>query len=296
MPKKTDKNTDQNIKKSSPEKRGFTASIAEKLRKKKPPSKNFRRAEIAEGLAFIVIAVLLFSLPQFMNRHPDSLVGHFIVADPILGAPPEVRGDVSDRMAGTVILITRHDKRTASGYVINKPLTTMTAGELYKKLDIRPPGSSAQLIGRHAFAETEKTGGFSGPNMDQPMTAFWGGPVDPDEAVIIFARERYSWRRTRNIKDTDASITENLYALNNIIAAHSREDADSYKIVFGYAGWKSEQLDLELERGYWSVLPYEHEILFSPQPEELWYELQERLEKSHETQNIDQADEKDPDG
>ena len=45
------------------------------------------------------------------------------------------------------------------------------------------------------------------------------------------------------------------------------------RLYAGYAGWTAGQLENEIERGDWHVLPATEELVFSERPQDIWKEL-----------------------
>jgi len=50
----------------------------------------------------------------------------------------------------------------------------------------------------------------------------------------------------------------------------------SYRLYSGFSGWAPRQLESEMERDDWHLLPASEELLFRRQSEGLWRELLER--------------------
>lgn len=50
----------------------------------------------------------------------------------------------------------------------------------------------------------------------------------------------------------------------------------SPRIYAGYTGWTASQLQNEVTRGLWTVLPASSSIIFDPHPETLWQRLSKR--------------------
>jgi putative transcriptional regulator len=50
-------------------------------------------------------------------------------------------------------------------------------------------------------------------------------------------------------------------------------DAAKLRLFIGYAGWAPGQLDYEMARGSWRILPATDELVFAAEPRELWKQL-----------------------
>jgi putative transcriptional regulator len=56
------------------------------------------------------------------------------------------------------------------------------------------------------------------------------------------------------------------------------EGEDEFRVYAGHAGWAPGQLDNEIARGDWYVLPAERKFIFHPRPSEVWRELIQRVD------------------
>ncbi|TNE26708.1 MAG: hypothetical protein EP349_09730 [Alphaproteobacteria bacterium] len=243
-----------------------------------------KHVAIIEGIGYILLAILMFSVPQLMIRHPNSLAGQILVATPYPDGHPS-----KPFFDKTVILMTKHTRRMAHGFIVNRPLESMSARALYKKLDIPAPGRSASLWITPAYAEdTEGTPKEGRSYLSETMesmsfSVYWGGPVDEDLGHLLFLDKEYSKSKITRVPDTNVSFTDKMKVMNNVLAAYEEDDVTPYKITFGHTQWGAGQLDKELKDGRWQVVPYEQNIVFSDNPKGLWNELQKRLAKSTET-------------
>ena len=62
--------------------------------------------------------------------------------------------------------------------------------------------------------------------------------------------------------------------LKRIVAKGEEE----FRVYAGYSGWAPGQLDNEIARGDWHIVPAETRFIFDPQPAELWPELIQRVD------------------
>ncbi len=51
------------------------------------------------------------------------------------------------------------------------------------------------------------------------------------------------------------------------------ESETEFRVYAGYAGWAAGQLEGEIDRGGWHVLPGDADMVFDSAPLELWREL-----------------------
>lgn len=167
--------------------------------------------------------------------------GMFLVATRQLGDP---------NFSRTVVLLLRYDDEGAMGLVVNRPTDVPLS---------------------HLIPRLEKL-------RDRPDTAFDGGPVMKSSLVMLLWSEEEP-------DEESAEILEHLYLsrdpklLERIIGEGREEDAPppdeeiEFRVYRGYAGWGPGQLDAEIERGDWNVLPGESLTVFDEHPEEVWGRL-----------------------
>lgn len=99
-----------------------------------------------------------------------------------------------------------------------------------------------------------------------PTAIFWGGPVSPDGAICLATlsnsrREPPGWRRLhRDVGllhlDTPIPLAEGAYR--------------SLRVFAGYSGWAAGQLEDEIRRGAWHVVPSWSNDPFDANPATLW--------------------------
>jgi putative transcriptional regulator len=135
-----------------------------------------------------------------------------------------------------VILVCQHDKDGAFGLVLNRATGSKVGDALVAKVP-----------------ESIK---------DQPL--FLGGPVQP-QAMSFLRSDAFL---------PDANVMSGL-ALNHSLDAlidlgDSYSPALKLKVFAGYAGWSPGQLDAEMKRDTWTTHPASLDLVFHPQPEQLW--------------------------
>lgn len=146
--------------------------------------------------------------------------------------------------ARTVVLLIDYGPRGAMGLIVNRPSRRTLAEAL--------PRFEALAGSKHRL--------------------FFGGPVEP-EALLLLLRS----------DDPPAGFEE---VLNGVYLGGSASkwvdligsglEEDSVRGYAGYAGWGPGQLDNEVSRGDWSVLPAAAGQVFDPAPDSLWKKLMER--------------------
>lgn len=131
----------------------------------------------------------------------------------------------------TVVLVCSHDESGALGVVLNQPATVMVVDAAEELSD---------LVGE-----------------DEPL--FVGGPVAP-ERVLILAEWDDPEAAGLLVDDTLGFVGED-----------SGHDGVARARVFaGHSGWAPGQLEAELEQESWILIDFEHEDVFTDDPEGLW--------------------------
>lgn len=104
---------------------------------------------------------------------------------------------------------------------------------------------------------------FGGPVLRQSLIALMDSPEPPKAAAFHILKDVYLTMHPLNI---DALLANP--------GAH-------YRLFAGFAGWAPGQLEDELRREAWYVLPADEALLFRDDPEALWKELVARAARPH---------------
>ncbi len=155
-----------------------------------------------------------------------------------LVATDGVRGEV---FAQTVILLLHYDENGAMGIVVNRP----TDVELAEVVD-----------------DIGLVSSYSG-------TLFWGGPVQMNSLRALL--------RTDSPPPGAEMVINSVYHVDiddELTAAPS--DPATLRFYIGYAGWAAGQLESELARGSWHVVPATDKHVFDEDPRTLWERLTRR--------------------
>ncbi len=106
----------------------------------------------------------------------------------------------------------------------------------------------------------------------RPEVVYIGGPVALSQMLLLV--------RSKQVPEDSMHIIGDVY-LSSSQALLDRlgregEDAIPFRVFAGHAGWSPGQLDAEVDRGDWHVLPAEPELIFDEAPGGLWQALIER--------------------
>ena len=195
--------------------------------------------------------------PASPRRRPSFRVGAALLALGLslapavaaLAEPPPGKGqflvasrDMDDsNFAKTVILLLRYDTDGAMGLIINRPTT---------------------VLPEQVIPNVDGLRNYGGP-------LFVGGPVQLN-VVTFLVRGAATLERGAYVRD-DLQYSGNSELLAELTA--SATDAGRLRVYAGYSGWAPGQLDGELARGGWHVVPGDTAVVFSESPEDGWEPL-----------------------
>lgn len=160
----------------------------------------------------------------------------------LLVARPQIKDPF---FAESVVLVTRHGRSRPMGVILNKPTQTRSGladGEAEK------PEAGAQ-------------------------TLFIGGPVSPRVTVYIYKDPEAGKPGGR--KDV-LDLGDGLFmGMGGALAKQllERQPAIELKVFRGFSSWAHGQLEREISRGDWLVLPFEAELALRADVAGLWEEL-----------------------
>jgi putative transcriptional regulator len=156
----------------------------------------------------------------------------------LLVAHPRLDG--SD-FARTVVLVAFPQDAGPTGVVLNRPLG-ITLGTLFEE---QPEiAKRADMV-------------------------FYGGPVQPDGMLFVFRAAEHPVKALPVIDDIYLSADGRLF---DALMAKT-EEASAQRFFVGYAGWAEGQLDGEVARGDWFVLPAEAIVIYEMPVETMWETL-----------------------
>jgi putative transcriptional regulator len=196
-------------------------------------------------LSVVTAAVFLnASLSQADLSPPEEAPGPPSLAGQLLVASPEMR---DPRFYHTVILVVRHDRNGALGIIINRPVENRSLASLLEALG-------------------EKDTGIAGS-----VRIFAGGPVQPQIGFVLHSPD-YHRPETIDI-DSRVAMTSSLQVLRDI--GNSKGPRKSL-VAFGYAGWKSDQLEGELRERAWLTAADDEKLMFDEDRDKVWEEAMKR--------------------
>src|SRR5215471_4503623 len=197
------------------------------------------RLSLVVAAIFLPMALLDAALPtpEEAPKHP-SLAGQLLVAAPEMGDP---------RFYHSVILMVRHDQNGALGIIINRPI------------EDRSLASLLEAVGQEAVGVTGS------------VRIFAGGPVQPEIGFVLHSTD-YHRPETVDI-DGRVAMTSSPQVLRDIA---NRQGPSKSIVAFGYAGWRSGQLEGELGQRAWLTAEDDEELVFDEKRDEVWDKAMKR--------------------
>ncbi|MEW6159191.1 MAG: YqgE/AlgH family protein [Verrucomicrobiota bacterium] len=139
----------------------------------------------------------------------------------------------------TVVLVCQHDAEGAFGLIINK--------------------STGNKVGESLVADI--------PDVLKEQPLYLGGPVQPTAL---------SYLHSDNFLP-DGNVIENLslgHALDTLLElGESFSASQKIRMFAGYSGWGAGQLEDEMKRKAWITHPASLDLVFHPDPRNLWREI-----------------------
>lgn len=95
---------------------------------------------------------------------------------------------------------------------------------------------------------------------------FIGGPVMQNRMFLLLQADEDIKDARRVVADIYVSTSRSLFEQ----LANDQTSERRWRLYVGYAGWKAGQLENEVARGDWHILPADAETIFNTPPNEIW--------------------------
>ena len=136
-------------------------------------------------------------------------------------------------------------------------------------VDYDSDGAMGVVINR----ETELNLSDALPELEPPeandRSVFLGGPVSPGGLVLIVRSAEKPGDSVRVIDEVWVSHSREM--LESVVG--DEESKLDFRVYAGYSGWAPRQLDAEVARGDWYVVPADADTVFSDRPARVWRTL-----------------------
>ena len=106
---------------------------------------------------------------------------------------------------------------------------------------------------------------------DRPETVWVGGPVAHWQVMLLV-------RSDTEVDGAEKVFADVHFTASRVVLEDLLGSETEFRSYAGYAGWSPGQLDGEVERGGWHILPGDADMVFDREPLELWQELISRGE------------------
>lgn len=174
---------------------------------------------------------------------PKSLQGHFLISGKRLQDPNFCR---------SVVLMVQHDEDGAMGLIVNRPSSVSVA---------------------HALSEH-----FNLPETEDLV--YVGDPVEPAALFIL--------HNAGELDQSEAPVIPGVYVGSSaeVFETVVRQAAQCagdlrFRIYSGCAGWAPGQLESELARGDWYIIPATADLVLHDDPYQVWDEAMKRVYKAN---------------
>ena len=186
-----------------------------------------------------VVAILLVPPPGASGRSVPSvgdgggsLAGRLLVANENMGDP---------RFRNTVIYMVEHSAGGAMGLIVNRPFGSMALARLFEHLGIEAPKEAREI------------------------EVYYGGPVAPQRGFLLHSAEVIV--EGSIVVGEGVAMTAEAEMLHKIARGEGPEHS---LFALGYSGWGPSQLESELARDDWFIIPFHPTLVFARDPARSW--------------------------
>jgi len=191
-------------------------------------------------LALVLVLVLLFvgSWPDVLRANQIEQVPPVPFSSSFLLVASRQMAD--PRFSDTVILVTMHGNTGPIGVIVNRP-QDITLDKIFP-----------------AYPAAKE------------FSLFYGGPVYPKQISYLV--------RGADAVEGALAISGNIYLaydaslLGELL--NGKRNYTGLRVMHGLASWAPGQLEYEIIRGDWIVMPLDDAVIFDRPPAEMWRELQ----------------------
>ncbi len=199
----------------------------------------FPRARRLLAALIAVAAISLWPPPGASGRAvpslgdgADSLAGRLVVATESMGDP---------RFQNTVIYMVEHNAGGAMGLIVNVPLGAVPWAPLFERLGLAAPEAAGEI------------------------EVYYGGPVEHGRGFLLHSAEVVVAGSI--LVGQGVAMTAEGEMLHKIARGEGPERS---LFAFGYSGWGPRQLESELARDDWFVIPADPSLIFAVDPARSW--------------------------
>jgi putative transcriptional regulator len=203
------------------------------------------RRRVLRGLALLVLPVPV--LPAAAAILPAAAVDEPVAAN-LAGQLVVASRDLTDpSFAEAVVYMMAHDEGGGVGLIVNQPGREVALAEIFTALGLDKAGVEGRI------------------------TVYVGGPVEPGRPFLLHTPDM----TMKESKPLPGGVV--LTSDPAMLKAIGRGKGPArHLFAFGYVGWDGGQLEGEIERGDWFVIPPELSLIFAAEPAQSWKRALER--------------------
>ncbi len=207
----------------------------------------FRIVTVAACVILSVFAVLTLGVMP-LSGPSSAPLEFFPLSPPLVSSEKLEKGKFlvaanhlhDPNFSQTVVYLVAYSQRGALGVVVNRPTNTQLASAL--------PHLADQ------------------PHAEDVIYA--GGPVGRTRMLLLVRSQTFPLGETLPITE-EVSVTSSLDNLTKLAAMTTAQ----FHVYAGHAGWSPLQLDSEVARGDWQVMPADPATLFDTDLKNVWSDL-----------------------
>ena len=179
-----------------------------------------------------LVPALLGMAEAWAGEKAESFAGQLLVASERMGDP---------RFDRTIVYMVEHNEEGAMGLIVNVPMGEVPYEALFERLGID---------------DRKAKGGID---------VYYGGPVDPGRGFFLHSTDVMI--EGSQTVDEDVAVT----SVPGMLSVLSQGKGPAQSVfTLGYAGWAPGQLESEMKREAWFVIPSEKSLLFAEDPAKSW--------------------------
>lgn len=179
----------------------------------------------------------------------ESFAGNLLIASSLMEQPVVNRA---------VCLLVHHDQEGAIGVMLNRPMQPNPQALRELMGESLPEEKSDSAAASRLASEDE-----SAPNGSRGDLLHFGGPLS-GPLMAIHGSSQYAEAETGN----GIYVAAQRQHLEQLV----RQQTCPFRLIVGHLGWGPDQLQGELDRGYWHLLPATAQAVFTADTD-MWPQL-----------------------
>jgi putative transcriptional regulator len=152
-------------------------------------------------------------------------------------------------------------------------------------LEHTPDGAMGLVINRPSAMTIRKALSIGGPVNSGDAPVFVGGPVEPNSLFIL--------HNCTALAGTDREIAPGVFlagsehSFDAVVNPQTSGESPRFRLLSGYSGWSGGQLESELARGDWHILPADATLVLEDDPYGIWEVCLRRIQRLNRFLNVE---------